>query len=106
MLVAEYVLLLPLLLTLQLGKAFRRAESQAVHDALADMIFLEGLPMRLVKSKYLRKFIGALSSHVEHNLVACAKAKIVKGRPRRQQCCACAEQQQHQQPCLLLLLSS
>lgn len=64
----------------QIGRAFKRSDSHGVHDALADLIFLEGLPMRLVKSKYLRKFIDAVSSNVEHNLVASGKVKVVKGR--------------------------
>jgi hypothetical protein len=50
-----------------------------VHDALADLIFLEGLPMRLVKSKFLRKFINAVSTHVEHRLLSSGKVKLVKG---------------------------
>jgi hypothetical protein len=36
--------------------------------------------MRLVKSKYLRSFIDAVSTHVERRLVSSGKVKFVKGR--------------------------
>lgn len=60
--------MLPLLLLLpaavaaahQIGKAFARADKQAIDRALADFIFAEGLPLRTVQSPFLRQFIQAV----------------------------------------------
>jgi hypothetical protein len=54
----------------QLGVAFRRADTTTVTRHLADMIFLEGLPMKLIKSKYLRKFLASHSKWVEDAVLA------------------------------------
>jgi hypothetical protein len=54
----------------QLGAAFRRADTTTVTRHLADMIFLEGLPMKLIKSKYLRKFLASHSKWVEDVVLA------------------------------------
>ena len=61
---------------LQIARAFQRSDSQSVHDALADLIVLEGLPMRVVKSKYLRKFIDSLCRSVENNVLAAWGVKV------------------------------
>ncbi len=48
---------------------------QDVHNALADLIFMEGLPFKLVKSKYLRKFIDTLCKRVESEMISTYKIK-------------------------------
>jgi hypothetical protein len=45
---------------MQIKAAIKRADAAEAHAALADMIYMEGLPMTLTKSKYLKRFITAV----------------------------------------------
>lgn len=47
-----------------------RGDATEANEALADLIFLEGLPMRLVQSKYLQRFINLASKVPGYKLPA------------------------------------
>ena len=42
---------------MQIARAFGRGQRYQVDEALADLIFMEGLPMRLVKSPYMARLL-------------------------------------------------
>jgi hypothetical protein len=45
---------------MQIAAAFARADMTEAHATLADLIYLEGLPITFVKSRYLGRFIAAV----------------------------------------------
>ena len=76
-------------LPLQLARAFARADKTAADQALADLIFGEGLPIRLVTSPFLRAFIEAVQrlsapyappayNTMKNTLLQDAKERVIK----------------------------
>jgi hypothetical protein len=55
---------------MQIKAVFKRADGAEAHAALADMIYMEGLPMTL--TKYLKRFIAAVQNLDTYKPPLCA----------------------------------
>lgn len=61
---------------MQIARAFGRGQRYQVDEALADLIFMEGLPMRLVKSPYMGRLLQVQMSYLlslRHALLVCVR---------------------------------